>query len=298
MPEQSLDEYLGKKPEPQEEKADGDSLDEYLGKKPELQEETDDEGRILFNTSCTLEDFGMKGAAGPKHYVALSGGKDSTAMLVRMLEIGMQVDYVLFADTGMEFPEIYAHLRKMDSWLRTNYDLNITWLKPMSTWDKWFYGAVTRGKMKGQRRGYPLFLYPCWWTREAKFKVMDPIIGCGNFRYIGFAADEMKRCKPRPGYRYPLAEWGWTEKDALDYLTTKGLAGPIHHKFKRTGCYLCPKQHVRSLHTLSKEYPVLWAEAKRYEADSPQGFRPGLKLSDIEQGRTQFAGPQDAGRFG
>lgn len=298
MPHSSLDEYLGKQPGSRPQKTEGDSLDEYLGKTSQVQEESDPEGRILFNTTCTLKDFGMEGAVGPKHYVAFSGGKDSSAMLVRMLELGMPVDHVLFADTGMEFPEIYAHLHRMDSWLRTNYDLHVTWLKPKSTWDTWFYGAVTRGKMKGQRRGYPLFLFPCWWTRESKFKVMDPIIGCGNFRYLGFAADEPKRLKPKPGYRYPLAEWGWTEGDALRYLTEQGLAAPIHHKFNRTGCYLCPKQHVRSLTTLCKEYPELWTIAKKYEADSPQGFRPDLKLSDIEQGRSHFAGPLEVGRFG
>ena len=37
------------------------------------------------------------------HIVSLSGGKDSTAMLLRMLEEGWQVDLILFCDTGLEF---------------------------------------------------------------------------------------------------------------------------------------------------------------------------------------------------
>ncbi len=37
------------------------------------------------------------------HIVSLSGGKDSTAMLLRMLEEGMPVDIILFCDTGMEY---------------------------------------------------------------------------------------------------------------------------------------------------------------------------------------------------
>ncbi len=36
------------------------------------------------------------------HVVSLSGGKDSTAMLLRMLEEEMPVDIILFCDTGME----------------------------------------------------------------------------------------------------------------------------------------------------------------------------------------------------
>ena len=44
------------------------------------------------------------------HAVSLSGGKDSTAMLLLMIERGMPINMVLTADTGMEFPEMYAHL--------------------------------------------------------------------------------------------------------------------------------------------------------------------------------------------
>ena len=38
------------------------------------------------------------------HAVSLSGGKDSTAMLLLMIERDMPIDMVLSADTGMEFP--------------------------------------------------------------------------------------------------------------------------------------------------------------------------------------------------
>lgn len=48
------------------------------------------------------------------HAVSLSGGKDSTAMLLLMIERGMPIDMVLYADTGMEFPEMYAHIAKLE----------------------------------------------------------------------------------------------------------------------------------------------------------------------------------------
>lgn len=38
------------------------------------------------------------------HAVSLSGGKDSTAMLLLMIEQDMPIDLVLSADTGMDFP--------------------------------------------------------------------------------------------------------------------------------------------------------------------------------------------------
>ena len=45
-----------------------------------------------------------------KHVISLSGGKDSTALLLRMLEEKMPVDVILFCDTGLEFPQMYEHL--------------------------------------------------------------------------------------------------------------------------------------------------------------------------------------------
>ena len=44
------------------------------------------------------------------HIVSLSGGKDSTAMLLLMVEKGLPIDMVITADTGMEFPEMKEHL--------------------------------------------------------------------------------------------------------------------------------------------------------------------------------------------
>ena len=63
------------------------------------------------------------------HAVSLSGGKDSTAMLLLMIERGMPIDMVLSADTGMEFPEMYAHLAKLDDHLYRARGLHITTLR-------------------------------------------------------------------------------------------------------------------------------------------------------------------------
>ena len=51
------------------------------------------------------------------HIVSLSGGKDSTAMLLRMLEEGMTVDLILFCDTGLEFEGMYHHLDKLEKYI-------------------------------------------------------------------------------------------------------------------------------------------------------------------------------------
>lgn len=53
-----------------------------------------------------------------KHIVSFSGGKDSTLMLLMMLEKGMSVDDIIFADTGMEFQELYDYIDRIERYIR------------------------------------------------------------------------------------------------------------------------------------------------------------------------------------
>ena len=63
------------------------------------------------------------------HSVGLSGGKDSSALLLLMLEKGMPIDSVIFADTGMDFPEMAAHIAKLDALLYHERGIHITTLR-------------------------------------------------------------------------------------------------------------------------------------------------------------------------
>lgn len=66
---------------------------------------------------------------GDYHAVSCSGGKDSTAMLLLMIERDMPIDVVLTADTGMEFPEMYEHMQKLDGLLYRERGIHITTLR-------------------------------------------------------------------------------------------------------------------------------------------------------------------------
>lgn len=52
-----------------------------------------------------------------KHIVSFSGGKDSTAMLLKMIENNMQIDDIIFLDTTVEFPEMYEHIDKVEKYI-------------------------------------------------------------------------------------------------------------------------------------------------------------------------------------
>lgn len=219
-----------------------------------------------------------------KNIVSFSGGKDSTAMLLRMVELKMPIHKVLFADTTFEFPEMYDWIDKIEKLL----PVKITRVTAKHTWDDWFYGKFTKGRYKGRIRGFPYVVNQCWWTRDSKIIPMQKEQGEGNNIYIGIAKDEAKRSEAKQynqdfnNYKFPLIEWGWSEDKCVQYLKSRGLNHPLIKRFKRTGCWLCPKQSKESLRSLYEYYPKLWEQLKQYEQDSPHGFKPDIKLKDLE----------------
>ncbi|HHV35106.1 MAG TPA: phosphoadenosine phosphosulfate reductase family protein [Syntrophomonadaceae bacterium] len=87
-----------------------------------------------------------------KHIVSFSGGKDSTLMLLMMLEKGMSVDDIIFADTGMEFQELYDYIERIEGVIGRK----ITRLRPKKTWDDLFFAKKKKGNNIGQIYGFPM----------------------------------------------------------------------------------------------------------------------------------------------
>lgn len=79
----------------------------------------------------------------PKLYVvAFSGGKDSTALLLHLLDDGYRVDLILFCDTGLEFPQMYEHLKKVERYTGRT----ITRLKASNSFDYYFFEYTPKRK--------------------------------------------------------------------------------------------------------------------------------------------------------
>lgn len=201
-----------------------------------------------------------------KSIVSFSGGKDSTAMLLRMIELNYKIDEIIFADTSFEFPELYDYIKKIEKYIGRK----ITILKPKKgLFEKWFYGKAVRGKHKDKVRGFPLVAFPCWWSRESKIRPLHKLQKDADVVYIGIAFDEQKRCSTTDDkLKYPLVEWGWTEQDCIDYLNKKGLFNPLYVNFNRLGCWFCQKQSEASLYVLYKNYPELWEKMKWWDQES------------------------------
>lgn len=47
--------------------------------------------------------------------VEFSGGKDSTALLFKLLEKGYHVDKVIRVDFGIDYPDLYRHIKDVET---------------------------------------------------------------------------------------------------------------------------------------------------------------------------------------
>lgn len=197
-----------------------------------------------------------------KVVVCFSGGKDSTAMLLRMIELNEKIDYIVFGDTTFEYPELYEYIKRIEKIIGRKIEI----LKPKKSFNEWFFGKLTRGKSEGRTRGFPYILGSCYWMRESKYNPITRFIkGKKVIRCIGIASDEQNRVQKSQDIRYPLIEWNWTEQDCVNYLNKRKLLNPLYQNFKRLGCFICPKQSDYAKWITWKQYPKLWEKIKFYE---------------------------------
>ena len=222
---------------------------------------------------------------------SFSGGKDSTAMVLRLLEDGWPLDEIVFFDTGWEFPQMYEHIAQFEAYT----GLTVTRLHPRRSFEYWMIErpiVARKGPKKGQvhriGNGWPSPTRR-WCTRE-KVDVIDK--HCKSaMRYIGIAADEAHRMTSAnlmSGFarRFPLYEWDMSEAGALEYCKARGFDwGGLYNLFPRVSCYCCPLQRIGQLKTLRREFPVLWAQMLEWDEQigaHNRGFRGYDKVRDLE----------------
>lgn len=182
-----------------------------------------------------------------KRVALLSGGRDSTCMVLRLLEKGIDLDYILFTDTLNEFNLMYEYLERVNSYLKKTYSKSIIYTKPKTTFEHWVFGKVTRNKNKGKIRGLPKISNPCYWKRESKtypkedFLKQHDLTTENSIIYVGYTYSELSRIpKNSKNQRYPLVEWKFCESDVDNYLKKINLENPLYKNFFRTGCHFCP----------------------------------------------------------
>ncbi|WP_080370761.1 phosphoadenosine phosphosulfate reductase family protein [Clostridium botulinum] len=226
-----------------------------------------------------------------QYIASFSGGKDSVAMVLKLIELNYQLDRVAFIDTGLEFGEQINVIKICERRFKElKPGLKFDWIRPEKTFEEQFYTKIEKGKNKGKIYGWPYTTaFNSWCNDRLKIrpfkKYMKQFKEEETVIYLGIAADEPSRLKKLQANRKaPLAELGMTEKDCLKYIKEKGFNNPMYWKFERLGCYLCPKQKLDSLRSLRRHYPYMWEKMLKMDADSPKTFRAdGTTLAELEQ---------------
>ena len=220
------------------------------------------------------------------HEVSFSGGKDSTAMLLRMLELGMPVDEIIFCDTTVEFPQMYEHLDKVEQYigrpitrLKAEHDYEYMLLEHKYT------PRVKDEIVKKHDTGYS-WAGPRnrWCTKYFKTSMINRhlrAIDAEIQQYVGIASDEPNRIKD---LNYPLVDWGWTEADCLAYCYDKGFDwNGLYNTRKRVSCWCCPLQSLQELRALRHNYPELWETLLEWEHRTWRKFRADYSVDELEE---------------
>lgn len=222
-----------------------------------------------------------------KHIVSFSGGKDSTAMLVRMIEEGMPIDAIVFIKVmatptlGAELPEMYEYIARVERYIGRK----ITAVPSVLSFDEVFHRAYQSGQRAGAIYGFP-FTIGAWCNDRLKLRTIQQHYKTygEHIRYLGIAADEPKRLKKlSPNCRAPLADWEMTEQDCIDFLQKRDLVNPLYQKFRRLGCWFCVKQNLDSLRTLRRDYPAYWEMLMRWDDESPRTFKPRCTVHELDR---------------
>jgi len=198
-----------------------------------------------------------------RHIIALSGGKDSSALAVYMRGKIPNVEYV-FCDTEKELDETYEYLMKLEAYLGKK----IYHRKHSSG-----YGFDGILQLKG---GFLPSPESRWCTEYLKLKPFEEYIGDDPvINYVGIRADELHRegyisTKPNVKTVFPFIEDNIRCEDVLRILQDSGLGLPRYYEWRsRSGCYFCFFQQKREWVGLLENHPDLFEKAKAYEKFDP-----------------------------
>ncbi len=201
------------------------------------------------------------------HVVALSGGKDSTAMALRLAEVEPREYLYVCTPTGNELPEMFAHWRKLIGLLGAP-------IMPIV--------ATTLGGLIEKQNALPNWRQR-WCTKYlkihpfAQFLARQVASGRTVISYVGLRADEEEREGgdytriPDATMRFPLREWGWGLSDVVGYLAEKQVTIPA-----RTDCAVCFFQRLGEWYDLWINHPDAYAQGEAWAASTGFTFRsPG-----------------------
>lgn len=190
--------------------------------------------------------------------LSYGAGTNSVAILVGFKARGIVPDIILFADTGGERPETYAHIKIMQDWCADNGFPEISITREKETLEA---DCLRRNALPGLAYGFK----SCsehFKIRPQKRWLKDKGIKA-DFFYVGIDADETHRVRDDSSTRYPLIEWGWGRKECIEAIKQAGLPLP-----GKSSCFFCPSMRQAEIRELNAKHPELMDRALKLEKNA------------------------------
>lgn len=229
-----------------------------------------------------------------KFIASISFGKDSLAMLPKLLELNYPLDEVIYFDIGVEFDSIRRNAEKMKPILAQK-GIKFTILEPKNTFVYTMTEKPVKKRNGEQQNGYKWCGGCARWGTTLKLDAIGEYNKTyGNeviVEYVGVAADERNRInRKRNGNRikiYPLVEWEMTEKDCLDYCYDKGWhwsenGYELYDLLDRVSCKYCKNKNLKELRNIYHFMPEVWQELKELQDKIQMPFKDNKTIHDIE----------------
>ena len=216
--------------------------------------------------------------------VSFGAGLNSSAVLVGLRERGERPDAIVFADTGGERPETYAHRDAMNAWCKRHgfpeivtvrkggrqetLEENCLRMKMLPSLAYGFKGCSHKYKIEPQEQ---------WANNHDQCKAVWKA-GGRVLKLIGYDADEHHRAKipedKKYTYRYPLVEWDWGREDCAEAIKRAGICLP-----GKSACFFCPATRVHEIRAMAATHPDLVRRALEIEANAELTAVHGLGRS-------------------
>lgn len=223
-----------------------------------------------------------------KYIASVSFGKDSLAMLLRLIEEKKPLDEVMFYDTGMEFEAIYKIRDKVKKLLKENH-IKYTELKPKNSFLYDMFEREVKGKDGTIHKGYSWCGGVCRWGTSMKLQALDSY-SKDNYIYVGIASDEKRRIERQKNPRklMPLVEWKMTEIECLEYCQSRGYYWiengiELYRILDRVSCWCCKNKNLKELNNYYKYLPKYWEKLKELQAKTDRPFKNSMTIFDLEE---------------
>lgn len=238
-------------------------------------------------------------------YVAsFSGGKDSLAMVLKLISTEYPLDVVLFYDTGKEFDCIYRIAEKVAELCKA-HGIQFAHLKSEQSFDYLAFEKPIQCRNGSCKKGYSWCGGSCRWATSKKLEAIQAYYNSLPenvvvVEYVGIAADEVERIEEVRKKRfdgkiklYPLIEWNMTEAQCKQYCYVEGYDWKVdegmgevdlYQILKRVSCWCCGNKNLEELKNIFRYLPKTWEKLKEMQRRTCIPFYIGKwTIFDLEE---------------